>query len=534
MVYINPIEILELQKEHVNSIDTNAIRKAKRKLFAEIDLSDNGLLNYYEQKLTKSDCERAIDELEDSNKFEFYFHLASNIELNSFLANGNNEFLIKAKQESIYKLPEFINFISPYFTIKIDNLLLKSFQNKDLDLFSSSLRFNYLIAQHDLNNAFRSLSNEIEQRIIETDKLNTEIKDGETEFTDENIESILDIIVDKFPIEYLNKLPIYFQSQINKIAASINYLQLNIWNEFDTTLVSLKLLEHLLALNIESVKKPTFENNYEIVKKKHFEIIERNKNAPLLKKWANVLISIQRHVEQVENKSIKSSEVFSKIIESFQLNELNNLPAFANEVRTQIGYSIRSLSIACWNKQSDIKSALDLINFALKIQIANDDLIKFNQDKAELEQLEKKYQGVLTCYFCGINVPDEKSSFSTTIYKETYRTYFPRRVQYSYSDVKIPRCTSCQEIHSKGNGQYYLVFFGLLCLGVIIGSATEGQHFIIGGIIGAIAGWIIGKIVENKQVNKGGIKDTSDSTLANHPLLKERIKSGWTFSKPTA
>jgi len=142
MVYINPIEILELQKEHVNSIDTNAIRKAKRKLFAEIDLSDNGLLNYYEQKLTKSDCERAIDELEDSNKFEFYFHLASNIELNSFLANGNNEFLIKAKQESIYKLPEFINFISPYFTIKIDNLLLKSFQNKDLDLFSSSLRFN--------------------------------------------------------------------------------------------------------------------------------------------------------------------------------------------------------------------------------------------------------------------------------------------------------------------------------------------------------------------------------------------------------
>ena len=277
MVYINPIEILELQKEHVNSIDTNAIRKAKRKLFAEIDLSDNGLFNYYEQKLTKSDCERAIDELEDSNKFEFYFHLASNIELNSFLANGNNEFLIKSKQESIYKLPEFINFISPYFTIKIDNLLLKSFQNKDLDLFSSSLRFNYLISQHDLNNAFRSLSNEIEQRIIETDKLTTDIKDGESEFTDENIESILDIIVDKFPIEYLNKLPIYFQSQINKIAASINYLQLNIWNEFDTTLVSLKLLEHLLALNIESVKKPTFENNFEIVKKKHFEIIERNK-----------------------------------------------------------------------------------------------------------------------------------------------------------------------------------------------------------------------------------------------------------------
>lgn len=534
MVYINPIEILELQNENVNSVDSNTIRKAKRKLFAEIDLSDNGLLVYYEQKLTKSDCERAIDELEDSNKFEFYFHLASNIQLNGFLANGNNEFLVKPKQESIYKLPEFINFISPYFTKKIDTVLLKSFQNKNLDLFSSALRFNYMITQQDINKLYRSLSNEIELRIIEIDNLTAEIKEGESEFTDENIERVLNIIPDKFPLEYLNKLPLYFQSQINKIAASINYLQLNIWNEFDTTFVSLKLLEHLLELNIESVKKPTFENNYEIVKKKHFEVIDRNKNAPLLKKWANVLLSIQNQVEQVENKSISSSEVFSKISELFQLNELNVLPAFANEIRTQIGYSIRSLSIACWNKQSDIKSALELINHALKIQVTSDDLVKFKQDKVELEQIEKKYQGILTCYFCGTNVPDEKSSFSTTIYKETYRTYFPRRVQYSYSDVKIPRCNSCQELHSKGNGQYYLVFFALLCLGVIIGSATEGQHFIIGGIIGAIAGWIVGKKVESNQVNNGGIKDTSSSTLSNHPLLTERINSGWTFSKPTA
>jgi hypothetical protein len=88
--------------------------------------------------------------------------------------------------------------------------LLKSFQNKDFDLFTSLLRFDYLIAQHDLNNAYRSLSNEIEQRIIETDKLTAEIKDGESKFSDENIERVLGIIADKFPPEYLNRLPLYF------------------------------------------------------------------------------------------------------------------------------------------------------------------------------------------------------------------------------------------------------------------------------------------------------------------------------------
>lgn len=74
----------------------------------------------------------------------------------------------------------------------------------------------------------------------------------------------------------------------------------------------------------------------------------------------------------------------------------------------------------------------------------------------------------------------------------------------------------------------------MLILGVIIGAATEGEHFITGGIIGAVAGWIVGKIIEGNQVKKGGIKDSSDSTLASHPLLVERTKSGWTFSKPTA
>src|SRR5690554_3841117 len=106
MIYINPIEILELNNENANSIDSNAIKKAKRKLFAEIDLSDDGLLKYYNQRLTKSDCDRAIHELNNPKKFEYYYHLATNYLLNNFLASGDIEFLIRPKQESIYKVPE--------------------------------------------------------------------------------------------------------------------------------------------------------------------------------------------------------------------------------------------------------------------------------------------------------------------------------------------------------------------------------------------------------------------------------------------
>ena len=192
------------------------------------------------------------------------------------------------------------------------------------------------------------------------------------------------------------------------------------------------------------------------------------------------------------------------------------------------------MSIASWNKQSDIKNALALINYSLRISVNESAKSKFQQDKNELEELEKKYKGVLVCHFCESNAPDSGCEINTTIYKETSRSYIPRRVQFTYSDVTVPRCRSCKEIHSKGSNNYYLVFFALLILGVIIGGATEGEHFIIGGIIGAVAGWIVGKIIEGNQVKKGGIKDSSESTLSRHPLLIERIKDGYTFSKPSA
>ena len=536
MIYINPIEILKIEDKEVNEIDSNIIKKSKRRLFADIDLSDSGFYEYNGQKLTKSDCERAIEELEDKNKIEFYSHLSTNLELNKFLANGSNEFLNSLKQENIYKLSEFIDFISPYFTVKIDNILLKTFQNKDLELFSSALRAEYLISKNDLNKAYKSLGNEIQQRIEETEKLTKEFKEEETDYTEDNIDDVINIIKNRFPSEFLNKLPVYFQSQINKIAASINYLNLQVspWNSYSNTSVTFALSGYLLGLNHESVYSADFKGNYKIYKERHEKRIEKEKNAPLLKKWAKILISIQSKVDDVENETLKSSDAFSFVKSSFDLSELNNLPPFANEIRTQIGYSIRSMSIASWNKQNNIKNALILINYALMIDVNENAKSKFQQDKNELEELEKKYKGVLVCYFCETNAPDNGCDIYTTIYKETKRSYFPRRVQFSYSDVTIPRCRSCKEIHSKGNDNYYLVLFALLILGAIIGGVTEGEHFIIGGIIGAVAGWIIGKIIEGNQVKKRGIKDSSESTLSVHPLLIERTLGGWTFFKPSA
>lgn len=131
MQFLNPIELLELENVDVAVIDNTVIKKAKRKLFAEIDLSENGHLDYKGILLTKSDCEKVIDDLENINALEFYSHLSSNKLLNDFLVNGNDKLFTSFIQESIYKLPDFIKFISPFFAPKFDKAILKAYVDKD-------------------------------------------------------------------------------------------------------------------------------------------------------------------------------------------------------------------------------------------------------------------------------------------------------------------------------------------------------------------------------------------------------------------
>jgi hypothetical protein len=533
-MYVNPIEILGLSNANdTASIDNEIVKKAKRKLFADIDLSDNGVFEYYGLQLTKGTCEKAIDELTNNDFKEFYLYLANNKPLNEFLASGKEVIFKNFKQDSIYKLPEFIKFISPYFAPKFDKALLAAFENDNADLTKAILNTSTLIAQTDVNLAFKSVSNNIQNKIAEIDELKKDIKNEESVYDEENIAEVVQLVKEHFPSNTLNCLPQYFQSQILKIADSINYLSNSILDAFDSTQVSYDLMEHLLNLNIGGLDRPTFEKNLKIIKKRNDEKIEQAKNAPLLKKWATVLLKVRDAIKKVESKTTTSNEAFQNIKELFDVSELNSLPSFADEIRTQIGYSIRSLSISIWNKQSDIKSALGTINLALQINVDKEAKEKFKQDQTELSELEKKYRGVLVCHFCDKNTPDENSKISKTIYKETYRSTFPRRVQFSYVEVEIPRCKNCQAVHSKGSEKYWMFLIGGIVLGAIIGAMID-EHFIIGGLIGGAIGWFVGNSMESGISSKEGIKDASESTLYGHPILSQRMKEGWTFSKPSA
>lgn len=392
MQYINPIEILGLSSvADTTSIDNEIVKKAKRKLFADIDLSDNGLFEYYGLQLTKGDCEKVIDDLTNNDLKEFYLYLASNKKLNNFLVNGNDAVFINFKQDSIFKLPEFVKFISPYFAPKFDKALLNAFENEDVEQTKSILKTSFLISQNDINLAYKSVSNNIQNRIDEIAEIKRDIKNEESVYDEDDIDEVVDLVVENFPSDILNCLPNYFQSQILKIANEINYLNVVIWDNFDNTQVCNDLLEHVLTLNIGGLDKPTFQKNYEIVRKKNQERVEQEKNAPILRKYAGYLIQTKIKLKEIEDKTTTPTSLLSWVNSSISISDVNNLPSVFDEIKNQVALSLRAMSVEIWNSFSNIDVSIDLINKANNITGLKSETRDNLQDaKKQLTELKTK------------------------------------------------------------------------------------------------------------------------------------------------
>lgn len=392
MQYINPIEILGLSNVvDTTSIDNEIIKKVKRKLFADIDLSDNGLFEYYGLQLTKGECEKVIDDLANNDLKEFYLYLASNKKLNNFLVNGNDAVFINFKQDSIFKLPEFVKFISPYFAPKFDKALLNAFENEDVEQTKSILKTSFLISQNDINLAYKSVSNSIQNRIDDIAEIKRDIKNEESVYDEDDIGEVVDLVVENFPSDILNCLPNYFQSQILKIANEINYLNVVIWDNFDNTQVCNDLLEHVLTLNIGGLDKPTFQKNYEIVRKKNQERIEQEKNAPVLRKYAGYLIQTKTKLKEIEDKTTTPTSLLSWVNSSISISDVNNLPSVFDEIKNQVALSLRAMSVEIWNSFSNIDVSIDLINKANNITgLKSETRDNLQNAKKQLTELKTK------------------------------------------------------------------------------------------------------------------------------------------------
>ena len=218
----------------------------------------------------------------------------------------------------------------------------------------------------------------------------------------------------------------------------------------------------------------------------------------------------------------------------------------------KLSQAILQCGIDAFNSCKDTKSEIDYVK-AIKSEESYLSEYKYALAIAVTERAKERAQENLDsckqyienkhyyyCWFCGINPPDKHSSFYKTMYKENSRTGFlvgHRSVQYSYNDFEIPRCESCEKIHSSGTDAYVYIKVGGGIIGVVVGliiDSSSGGGFFLGLVLGVFVGWLIAEGLKNQKLSKSNIKGTDQSTIQNHPLINRLVKEGWQFSKPTA
>ena len=129
-----------------------------------------------------------------------------------------------------------------------------------------------------------------------------------------------------------------------------------------------------------------------------------------------------------------------------------------------------------------------------------------------------------TCWFCGLYKGEMKSNYSKMMYKVNH-------FQHNYSHITIPvsRCIKCKSLHSSSENMTGLLSFSLLAFGIIIGATMDG-HWIIGGIVGVVAGAGLGSAIQSGRYSNAKIKGIE--TISQYPLVKQMLSEGWTFQDP--
>ncbi len=534
MLFINPIELLELQAKPLENLDDETFKRARKRLLAEIDLSDEGLYQHKGRTITKSNCQQAIEAWDDVRKREFYYALAtSHRALNDYLALGDEAFFTSFSTDQLCQRIDFVNFVSPFFAYNFDRSLSKALRSGDENLCVSILNAQALINADSVSTAYASTIQELHERIAEVETLRLDIKAKTSRYTATTIHEIVGLVQRHFPVAVINRLPNLYEGDLENIASSINYLQLAIWDQFDMVDVAFALLEHLQQLNIDNADKKTYQDNYALAKKRHEDRVSHAQNAPLLQPWSDLLTELKSVATQIEQKRYAPKDAVAVLERELNVAALNAFPSFANEIRNQLTTAIRSMSLNAWNEQNDILSSLALIRWALQIDGPEETKERLRKDETELIALEQKFKGIYSCYFCDKNANEAGSVLKKTIYKEVSRTFIPRKVQFQYIEMEIPRCSVCEKVHQAGQKQFWLFTgFGIL-VGVLLGLMID-EHYIIGGILGLGLGLFVGYYTEKNYVAVLHVKLASDASLKHHPMLLQKVAEGWTFSKPSA
>lgn len=365
MTFINPIEILNLSGTPLQAIDNVVKKKARKAVLAEIDLSDDELFHYHQQQLTKADCERSIDELEQQDRLEFYHFIAGYEPLNQFLTTGNTALFTAFKHESIFTLPEFIRFISPYFAAAYSRVLQQAYTHTSSATFLQVIAVPPIVTEEDKTVAYQSIRTQLNQHIELIHAITLHVKAAD-ETAD--MEAIARKVEGLVVVEKINALPDYFQPLINTLFMTVRELFIATINVRKNLKICIQLYKHITDVKADlRHKERVWKDLADLTRVAVTDPRFTDTTDEDFRHYRNLFPQLEAVIHSIEHPQTSLAGIGKWVEVNINTTAINTLPSCYNGIKNHLVLRVKELAILTWNRFFRGDEALQILAVASTI-----------------------------------------------------------------------------------------------------------------------------------------------------------------------
>ena len=363
---------------------------------ADLDLSD-GVHTYYNQQLDRSACEQACGDLDHPEKLRAWHRLANQPALSAFLALGQNHFLLSPPTNirSLANDRELVMLIGPRYARQFDRALLGAFEEDDLPLLEALSQAPALYTPSQASQAVRSVSRLIRQQIGEIEELTHQLDEDDNEYAADT--ALNDPLSGCYHSSNLNALPDeQFRGLRSDFAMAVRNYAVKLFNTFFDTESATQLLQRVTGLDTDNQTADRITQDLEQIEEIAKQNRIREEQEARGQRFGKVFEQLVAYQKQLESGTVAVTTLqqwstgLAPIIRELNASRDQDLVM----IRDAFALGLRGLSVEIWNKKSDGRAALAILEVGLTIDCSAETKGKLQSDKQQLTRLTTQLAAV--------------------------------------------------------------------------------------------------------------------------------------------
>lgn len=266
MGYKNPFTILGISVDKWAGASSGELRRKKKELLAELELSSDQYLHQNGVRISKQDLNDLFDDLEAEDLRNFHVMIARLPSLHDFLISSRLDYFYEGDASMLHSYSEdFVQWVGPWFAEAYNARLANAYRQKDLDELKALTVHDLPFSPELLTIAYRDTYQIIDEHRDLIQEANDRISGGVKP------DGQLYELTEEWLISALNLLPDYFSQIRDAIGESLEQLALSVYRRHQRGKLSLLILRQALKLTLSPGVRKTLKDLQESLFRIHPE-----------------------------------------------------------------------------------------------------------------------------------------------------------------------------------------------------------------------------------------------------------------------